>query len=365
MKLPAALNRQFDLCAFCPDLCLDRCPVSTVTGSNLHSPCAKMTLGWLLANGRIDPSDDVARAVYHCNGCLACTEACRHKVDVEQALFGLRAALVAQGIAPFPRDLFAEPADALREAQARLVPAAMFVPEAQAVLFAGCSALTVSPGVVSDAIQVFAGLGIEFVGASDDAAACCGYPLWAGGHEAAFREVARSLVERLRRYRMVVALSACCEYTLRTVYAAAGLTVPFRIVHALDLIGPLVTRTHREPLQRRIALSDSCFLGRHLGRYDLPREILTHINGTPPLELRSRREAAPCCGAGGGLDRTDPAASRAESIRVLEMAADAGAAVLATSGPPCTGHLQAAAAEGLPQPVDLLHLVAEWLGGRT
>lgn len=365
MKLPAALKRQFDLCAFCPDLCLDRCPVSTVTGSNLYSTCAKMTLGWLLSNGRIDPSDDVARAVYHCNGCLACTSACRHKVDVEQALFGLRAALVAQGIAPFPRDLFIESPETLREAQKRLVPESLFVPEAQAVLFAGCSALTVSPGVVSDAMTVFAQLGIEFLGASDDAAVCCGYPLWAGGYETAFREAARNLVERLRRYRMVVALSACCEYTLRTLYAAIGQPVPFRLVHALDLIGPLVTRTRREPLHRRIAYADSCFLGRHLGRYDLPREILTHINGTPPIELRSRREDAPCCGAGGGLDRTDPATSRAESLRVLEMCADAGADVLATSGPPCTGHLQAAAAEGLPRPVDLLQLIAEWMGGRT
>ena len=58
-----AKQGRFDLCAFCPDLCLDRCTVAKVTGSTTNSPWAKMNQGWLLERGGVAPTEDIARVL--------------------------------------------------------------------------------------------------------------------------------------------------------------------------------------------------------------------------------------------------------------------------------------------------------------
>ncbi|MBM4395948.1 MAG: (Fe-S)-binding protein, partial [Deltaproteobacteria bacterium] len=298
---------RFDLCTWCPELCMDRCVVAAVTGSNSATPRSKMALGWALERGLVKADADLARALHQCTGCLSCNEACKYRVDVEQALFDLRARLVREGVSPYARDVFETPTERLVAAQAAVVPEEMFVPEAQAVLFPGCHALLDDGGsAVTDVLGVFKALGIEFVGASRDAAICCGYPLWAGGYAGDFADRARRVTAVLRRYRMVVAASPCCAYAMRTLYAAAGVTNAPRVTLALELIAPLVVRTAREPLGLAAAWHDSCFLGRHLGQYEMPREVVRHVNGRPAIELRRHGPDAPCCGAGGALDRTHP-----------------------------------------------------------
>ena len=358
--MPELRKGQFELCAFCPDLCVDRCPVVLATGSNTLSPCSKMTQGWLLEHGHAKPTADLARAVYACMGCLGCHEACRHHVDVETSLFALRAELVGAGVSPFPKSLFETATSDLVEAQDALVPAEYFVPEAQAVFFFGCDALLKSPRVVTDVLSVFKRLGIEFVGASRDAALCCGYPLHAGGYADAFADRARRVVAALRRYRMVVVLSPCCAHTMRSLFAVAGVDEVPRVTLALDLIAPLVLRTAKPPLKRRIAYHDSCHLGRHLGRYDVPRQVLEHINGERPIELRRNRAEAPCCGSAGGFERTHPVHARGAARAVTDMAADAGAEWLVTVGLPCSDHL-GAATDRRVKVFEIVSVVDRWL----
>lgn len=349
----------YDLCTFCPSLCQDRCPVVAATASVTLSPQNKMSQGWLLARGQVPADDEVARTLYQCTGCLACHDACRHEVDVERGLFSLRAALVAEGVTPFGLERFEEDDSALVQAQRDAIPAEYFVPEAQAVLFAGCAALRDSPSVATDAFRAFKALGIEFVGVSDDAALCCGYPLYAGGYLQEFTFRARRVVSELRRYKTVVVLSPCCLYTLRTLYAAANVESIPRTLLALDLVAPLVEREARKGLGRRLAYHDNCFLGRHLDQYDLPRKVLTRVNGTPPVELRRARKDAMCCGAGGGWDRVAPGPSTEAARNLLEMAADAGVATVASSTCRCTAHLDQAGHDKV-RVVDLMTLVADW-----
>ncbi len=358
----------YDLCAFCPDLCLDRCPVAEATGSSALSPHAKMLSGWWWTHGLATPGPDLARLAFQCTGCQACHEACEHGVDVADALFRLRAEWTAAGHSPYDRTLFTgggveAPEDLIR-AQARVIPHRFFVPEAQAVLFAGCRALLDHPQAVRDVLAVFRGLDIEFVGAAEAAAVCCGYPLYAGGLWDDFARHARRVSDSLRRYRLVVAVSPCCAHTMRNLFPVVGVEGP-RVTTALELVAPLVMRMKREPLGQAVAYHDSCFLGRLLGLYSLPREVLGHVLGMPPIELRRAREESPCCGAGGAWDRVAPAEAAVAARRVLALAEDAGSNVLVTASPDCFVHLNSAGkAEGSPavDVVDLFHLLARWLG---
>jgi Fe-S oxidoreductase len=339
---------------------MDRCPVVQATGSSTYSPQSKMLQGWLIGRGLVPADPDVARAAYQCTGCLACHEACLHGVDVEQGLFSLRAELVGAGVSPFDLATFREDEAGLAAAQEVAVPSEYFVPEARAVAFAGCAALRKSPGVVGDLFSAMKAVGIEFVGASPDAAICCGYPLHAGGYSREFAAQAERVAAAMRRYRTVVVLSPCCLYTFRTLYAAAGVTSLPRMVLAIEMLAPLLERVERPPLQTEVAYHDSCFLGRHLELYDLPRNIIERATGRPPLELRRNRAEAPCCGAGGAWDTTAAHESARAAGNVLDMARDAGASVLVSGASRCGVHMSGVGHD--VDVVDLISLIARWLG---
>ncbi len=49
----------------------------------------------------------------------------------------------------------------------------------------------------------------------------------------------------------------------------------------------------------KVSYHDACFLGRGLGIYEPPRQVLGHLNGVQLVEMTRNREQALCCGARG------------------------------------------------------------------
>jgi Fe-S oxidoreductase len=86
---------------------------------------------------------------------------------------------------------------------------------------------------------------------------------------------------------------------------------------------------------KRVAYHDPCYLGRHNGIFDEPREILRAIPGLQLVELADARQDSLCCGGGGGRVWMDtPKSERFSDLRLAQ--ADAvGAEVLATCCPYC------------------------------
>jgi len=114
----------------------------------------------------------------------------------------------------------------------------------------------------------------------------------------------------------------------------------FEVLHYTQLIRDLIDSGKLDVsggLESRVTYHDPCFLGRHNGEYDAPRQILRAIPGIELVEMERSRNNAFCCGGGGGNFYTGISAKgkdQASVARVRE-AYDTGANILAVACPIC------------------------------
>ena len=137
----------------------------------------------------------------------------------------------------------------------------------------------------------------------------------------------------------ILTVSPHCLATFKQEYGE-DLEVIHLTVLMADLIrsGKIVPKKDLGGL--KVTYHDPCYLGRHSGIYDAPRDILKAIPGVELVEMDRIREQSMCCGGGGGglwMERAK--GERLSDLRVEE-ALSTGATVLATSCPYCIAMLE-------------------------
>jgi Fe-S oxidoreductase len=135
--------------------------------------------------------------------------------------------------------------------------------------------------------------------------------------------------------KKIIALSPHSYNVFRNEYPAG-----FELFHYTSLLRDLIKGGKLKPaskLNMRVTYHDPCFLGRHDGEYEAPREVLKVIPGVELVEMARNRENAFCCGGGSGNFYTDFFGGGQDSpsrIRVRE-AHETGADILAVACPSC------------------------------
>lgn len=112
----------------------------------------------------------------------------------------------------------------------------------------------------------------------------------------------------------------------------------YDVLHYTQLLADHVDNiTWVNELDHTVTFHDPCYLGRHNGEYDAPRQLLKAIPGIRLVEMARCRENGYCCGGGGGgmwLDGlTDGHTSERLSERRVREAVECGADLLAVSCP--------------------------------
>jgi len=158
-----------------------------------------------------------------------------------------------------------------------------------------------------------------------------------------------------------------CYHTLAKEYPQFG--GHYQVVHHTEFIAELIGSGRlRLPADgaQRVTFHDPCYLGRHNGVYDAPRDVLSAA-GAALREMPRARSKSFCCGAGGAQfwKEEEHGDARVNLARYAE-AQGTGAEVLATGCPFCLRMFADArqdAGESGPAVKDVAEIVAERLGG--
>ncbi|MCK5695431.1 MAG: (Fe-S)-binding protein [Desulfobacula sp.] len=110
---------------------------------------------------------------------------------------------------------------------------------------------------------------------------------------------------------------------------------------------------------------DPCYLGRHNGLYEDPREALDAIDGLTRVELEKSRDRSFCCGGGGLMLFYEPEEEIRMGVLRVNMVAEAGANVIVTACPFCLVNIQdaikVAGKEGEIEVLDFTELMEQHL----
>lgn len=157
--------------------------------------------------------------------------------------------------------------------------------------------------VVKSTIELMKKAGVSFavMGKTEK---CNGDPVRRFGDEYSFYEIAIENIANMRQYTFDKVVTHCphCLHTIGKEYAKFD-DGEFETVHHTELLYDLI-RTHKlvptKEIEQEFTFHDPCYLGRHHGQYDAPREILNSIPGLTLKEMERKKDKALCCGMGGG-----------------------------------------------------------------
>ena len=172
---------------------------------------------------------------------------------------------------------------------------------------------------------------------------CCGESIRKTGDEALFKRLARENIKTFvdNGVKRILVSSPHCYHTFKNEYPE--FRVNFEVVHIAQYLSELIKEGKLELSKeygKKVAYHDPCYLGRHNGIYDEPREALKKVPGLELKEMADSRVDSLCCGGGGGrIWMETPKGERFSDLRV-EQAIGAGAEVLATSCPYCIANFE-------------------------
>jgi len=185
-----------------------------------------------------------------------------------------------------------------------------------------------------------AGVDFGILGAKDN---CCGESVHKTGNEALFKSLAR---ENIKTYiengvKKILVSSPHCFHTFQNEYPE--FMVSFEVVHTSQLLSQLIQEGRLPPTKeyaKVVTYHDPCYLGRHNGIFEEPRQVLNSVPGLELREMIESREDSLCCGMGGGrIWLETESEERFANIR-MQQALDVGAEVLATSCPYCISQFE-------------------------
>ncbi len=361
------------------------CPSIAAGGFHAYSAGGRYVTALSLMDGRSEVTEKVQDSVFRCTMCGQCDvscKICRYDMEPLAAMRELRFHLVERGkglpqAQPFLESLgrdfnmLQRPRKERGDWARALEVKDLTREKATYVFHAGCrySFDGAQGGVARTAIRILRQAGVD-VGILGERESCCGGRAFDMGYR---KETVTRANQNLKAWKaagaeIVVTPCADCYHAFKRVYPPeAGSQLP--VLHMVELVDQLVQDgklklTRRVPM--RVTYHDPCKLGRRgeahvpwngkekkifgqavvydpprpryngaFGVYEPPRNVLRAIPEVQLVEMERNREAAWCCGAGGGAREAYPDFAEWTAKERLEEAASTGAEAIVTACPWC------------------------------
>jgi Fe-S oxidoreductase len=329
-------------------LCDTVCPWNRVRSFSIRKIVREATFGLT----EIESED-----IWRCTTCGRCPQQCPRDVKQIESGVALRRIATEYGVFPPPvkpirtvsASLIAEGNPLNEERKKRAdwaegLSVQTFTEGMEILYFPGCY-LCYDPRlkkVARATAQILQRAGVEF-GILGDKENCCGESIRKTGDEALFKRLARENIKTFIDHgvKKILVSSPHCFHTFKNEYPE--FRVNFEVIHMAPYLLELINDRRLEFTReygKKVTYHDPCYLGRHNGLYDEPREVLKRVPGLELTEMPDSRIDSLCCGGGGGrIWMETPKKERFSDLR-LEQAVGTGAEILVTSCPYCIANFE-------------------------
>jgi len=305
------------------------------------------------------PAETEKRGLYECTMCEGCKNGCPLEIPTNEYNLALRRRLASKGGLP---DVFRAQASSILDranpfgesatGRAQFYPGPRPKKGAPVLLYLGCVSSFQRQKIVDSAFRLLEASGTDF-SALGESEKCCGYPLYVSGSKK-FEEAARRNLDAIKASgaKTVVTTCAGCKKTLAKIYPEQ-FDMNFEVLHIVEYLAQQASRDRihfgrspfddiksGSPTAKAVVYHDPCDLGRAMGVYEPPRQLLAAIPGIKQLEFHFNRQSSRCCGAGGGAKGYDNELSEEHAFERMKEAVDMGADIVCSACPACLANLQ-------------------------
>ncbi len=278
----------------------------------------KNLLAWAVSSETLKWTEKLANIFYQCSLCLACTQQCQipeiHNFAGEW-LMAMREDAVKLGFGPMPEQArysehvlkennpyMEKHADRLNWLPSHIKQ----TPDAKLAYFVGCTSSYREQGIAIATAEILNSLQVDFKILEEEK--CCSSPVYMTGQTEKAKEIAENNVKAYKDAGIEQIITSCagCYRTWKDTYPNKfGLDHGIEITHLPEFLlkklssGELKINNNKTPM--KITYHDPCHIGRHMGIYEQPRDVLRRIPGIELIEMDRNRQNAWCCGSGGGV----------------------------------------------------------------
>jgi len=269
----------------------------------------RILLAWGLARGELEINDELIKALYECPTCMLCEQQCTAGVNVTKIIREARALVVERGASvPFSHKAVFDTVaritlrDGLNRNWLDLVKGD-FRENGEIVYFPGClpyvePILDLDLGaerIISGAVKILNRAGIQ--PAIIKELGCCGHDAFWSGEYPLFNALREKNSKLLKGVKVIVTSCAEGYMTLKK-----GYFLEAEVYHISQFVRDLIRdgRLNLKKGEERVTFHDPCRLGRHMGEYDAPREVLSLI--ADYKEMARYGNNASCCGVGAWMN---------------------------------------------------------------
>jgi len=311
--------------------------------------------------------------MYSCLTCGACTTACPQLVDYDSYV-DIRRNLVVGGppTAEIPHTVLQAvlAAEAEEEGDENFISVEDYPIDSKIGYYPGCVDYIDQEMLFSHvnegdmnlgenttaAFTLFEAMDVEVAYLGRDFLKCCGHDQKWQGMTEVFEKLKSYNQRKIKASGIDTLVSSCAE-CFRT-FARDYELDDIKVMHTTEFL------QHNEfnmdlavEDELKVTYHDPCRLGRQMGVYDEPRDLITDVEGVELVEMEHHGEEGMCCGVSSMMACNEN--SRALRVNRFEEMRATGAEIMLTSCPKCVAHFECLKFEGDPKnDIEILDIVS-------